>query len=209
MKRHELNVDADLKKADYKYHPLLQAAILRASTVWASQEYYDAFKDCIKTNGLSGELSNLKFKSFDEIYEKFFEMKNGVRTVRLIIQTYYTPKRVIGYGVGGDDITRVNTKYLSSYTIDDENDLKEVGSNLTHEKWHDRGSDHDSSATARRKNSIAYLSNVAFEMAYKKLFIDPLKPTVPVFYDTVSDVELPGPVPSYVPWWKRLLGRIF
>lgn len=224
MKIRNVKINATIKGVDSKYKPLFEKSLERMKIVYESQEFLDAMKAVIKSsNNLEGELSKWKNKSAVEIYEQFFnryDKESDTYHLDLEIETYYTSKRVIGYGVVGDDIIRVNTKYLSSYTLTDEYDLRAVGSNLTHEEYHNKGMSHDSNATARRKHSVCYLSNDAYEIAYSKLFIEKIKtpqpapaieipsPTPPVLTKPPVITEPPVEVPKedYVTWYNKFFG---
>jgi hypothetical protein len=192
MKVRNVVIEADLKGVETKYLDLFRAVIKDMQVVLENDAWDHALRDVIAgSNGLEGELSQWKNKTWQQIRDRFFvryDKEANTYHVRLIIKTYYTIKRVVGYGVASDDIIRVNTKYLSSYSAKDSEDRKKVGSNLIHEEYHNRGMDHDSSATARRKHSIAYLSNDAFEIAYDAIFI---KKTASTTVD-VPPVTLPS-----------------
>lgn len=174
-----------------KYKALFDASVADMLTVLNNPRFLQIFAEELDDSRdakgtLKGELSSWKDKSAQEIFNRLFV--NG--ELRLIIKTYYSPKRVIGYGVHSDDNINVNTKYLADYTVDDPEDRKQVGSNLGHEEYHNRGMDHDFRATARRKHSVCYIFNEAYKRAYDELIIG-----------VESRVVLP-PIQRRKPWWK-------
>lgn len=178
-----------------KFKPLFDASIQDMITVLNDPRFLPIFEEELNESRdgagiLKGELSRWKSASAKEILGRLFI--NG--ELRLIIKTYFTHLRVIGYGVKSDDNINVNTKYLSSYTIDDLEDRKQVGSNLGHEEFHNRGMEHDHEATARRKHSVCYIFNEAYKRAYDVIILkaQPAKPPVKVY--------------TRKPWWKRLFG---
>lgn len=171
-----------------KNKAVLIAAIERMKIVLLSDYFLQALYDVIETsNDLEGELSTWKNATVHEIYKNLFDFENGTHKIHLTLHTYYSAKRVIGYGYAGTTDIYLNTKYLGAYTVDDLSDLKAVGSNLTHEHGHDCGFDHDFKATARRKNSICYLLNDAYEIAFDQIF-------------KIPEVK----IDYYTPWYKRL-----
>lgn len=193
----KLTISYDLKGVSSKYRPLLEAAIEKMEIVLASDHFQDALHSVIsRSNNLEGELSTWKNATLKEIYENLLGMENGQGHIHLTLHTYYTAKRVIGYGYKNTTDIYLNTKYLGSYQVDDLEDLKKVGSNLTHEHGHDCGFEHDFNATARRKNSIAYLLNDAYEIAFERIFgsTDPTEPKEVIYKK---------------PWYKRLFSWLF
>jgi len=194
MKVRDLEIVTNLKGAQEKYHSLFYSSIVDMQMVLESQEFVECLEKRISSykKRLAGERSEWKSRTAQEIVDHFLNVKDGKGRLNLIIHTYYTSDRVIGYGVEGDDITRVNTKYLSAYSVSDPYDRMEVGSNLCHEKGHDAGFDHDFNNNAERDNSICYIFNDAYEDAYKILIINnkPVKePTV-----TTTPINPQGPI---------------
>jgi hypothetical protein len=190
-------------QGDPKYKKLIEASVADMVTVLNDPKFKSIFtielnESRNKLGKLQGELSFWASKSGSEIYERLFMNGTSLNdTLRLNVRTYYSPKRVIGYGVASDDWINVNTKYLRNYTIDDPYDRKEVGSNLGHEEYHSRGMSHDFKNTARRKHSVAYIFNRAYERAYDEIIINAPNPGV--------EIEVrPKPVPKAYkkPWWR-------
>jgi hypothetical protein len=174
-----------------KYKALFDASVADMVTVLNHPRFMAIFAEELNDSRdakgvLKGELSAWKDKSAQEIFNRLFI--NG--ELRLIIHTYYTAKRVIGYGVHSNDNIYVNTKYLASYTVDDPEDRKQVGSNLGHEEYHNRGMDHDFKATTRRKHSVCYIFNDAYKRAHDELIQGGVSP------------EPSAPVYRKKPWWK-------
>lgn len=186
-------IEADLKGVQERYRPLVLKSMEDMKTVLAHPYFFECFKDEIEnSNGLEGELSKWKTATPEQIFlQLFYKVVDGVGYISYQVRTYYSPKRVIGFGVASDDVTNINTKYLQTYSIEDQEDRKEVGSNLLHEKFHDRGMEHDFNPTRRRKNSVAYLANRAYERAYSHII---LKQVI---------IEEPKPIKKiFRPWWK-------
>lgn len=169
-----------------KYKEIVTFAVLRMEDVINSKHFTDCLcEEIMNSNGLEGELSKWKKASWTEIYSQIFP-------ITLYLNTYYTGQNVIGYGYPSDRNIFINTKYLSKYTIDDPLDLMEIGSNLLHEHSHDCGFDHDFANTRRRKNSISYIMNRAYERAYRKFY----------------QIPEPKPIVS-LPWWKKVFSWMF
>lgn len=192
-----LKINRNLKGCALSYHELLNLSIDQMERVLMSPEFKQALYDVIaKSHELEGELSIWKHKTVLEIFENLFEKAtNGNFEMTLTLHTYYTAKKVYGYGYATDANIYLNTKYLGSYNADDLEDLKKVGSNLTHEHGHDCGYDHDFAATSRRKNSICYLLNDAYEIAFDQIH-------------NINQGEGPEEtnpeIVYYVPWYKKL-----
>jgi hypothetical protein len=166
-----------------EHRPIIVLSVERMEEVVFSSVFFEILKDEIsKSNGLEGELSKWKDASPEEIYAQLFP-------ITLHLSTYYTYKSVYGYGYANDDIIRLNTKYLSTYKLFNDIHLMLVGSNLFHEHSHNRGFDHDFKNTLRRKNSLSYILNRAYERAYRQIF----NLSVPVV----------KPVVVSIPWYKR------
>lgn len=191
MKIKNLKINSNLNGVSgSKNKAVLKAAIERMEIVLLSDYFLQALYDVIEdSNGLEGELSTWKNATVQEIYENLFELILGQNEINLTLHTYYSPKAVIGYGYAGTTDIYLNTKYLGAYTADDIEDLKNVGSNLLHEHGHDCGYSHDFKRTRRRKNSICYLLNEAYEIAFDQIF---------------GHTETAPPVSYYVPWYKRI-----
>ena len=186
-----MKITYDIKGVENRYKKLIEASIADMEVVLSSEEFAKAFAEEVAySNNLEGELSKWRKKTTPEILDYLLKTP-----IKLEIKTYYTSRRVIGYGLASDDLIRVNTKYLSQYTVDDPWDRMEVGSNLCHEHSHNIGFDHDFERTRRRKNSLSYLLNDAYKAAYQKVIIKKAVPPV-------------WPVKTYKkkPWWKRLFG---
>lgn len=176
-----------------RFKSLFDASIKDMLTVLNDPRFIPIFEEELQdsrdsSGALKGELSKWKFASAMELVSRL--LING--QLRLIIKTYYTPKRVIGFGVHSDDNINVNTKYLSTYSVDDPEDRKQVGSNLGHEEFHNRGMEHDFKATARRKHSVCYVFNEAYKRAYDVIILQeqPVKPPVKIL--------------RRKPWWQRI-----
>jgi hypothetical protein len=133
------------------------------------------------SNNLEGELSEYRKASAAEV----FILLAGNGGLRLEVEPYYSVKNVIGYGLPQDNITRLNTRFLNQYSAHNPVHIMLVGSNLLHEKGHDKGFEHDFWDTPRRKNSLCYVLNRAYEKAYC----------------TVNKIEPVVYVPRR-PWWK-------
>lgn len=190
----------DLKGVKSKYVPLLQEAISKMEIVLSSDKFQDALYAVIsRSNNLEGELSEWKNKTLYQIYNQFLGIDRilGTGLIELKLHTYYSSKKVIGYGYKGTNDIYLNTKYLSTYQVDDLEDLKKIGSNLSHEHGHDRGFEHDYYATARRKNSLSYLINEAYEIAFEQIF------------GLADPSEVPAEVIYKKPWYKRLFSWPF
>lgn len=241
------NVEAvlDLTGVATKYHPLFRESVKDLVKVLESHHWDEAWKALYKTsNKWEGEL-NKKLKPLGPEKVALILFSRGPQKevdadgvpkykIYLDLNTYYTIRSVIGYGVASNDEIYVNTKYLSAYTADDRNDRKRVSSNLAHEEAHNCGCDHDYEATAKRKHSLAYLHNDALEIAWDKVFKvgydhgtalgtrppatapvdEPVKPTTPVPPEVITN---PNPVtkkkyckPWYdVSWWINPSSRCY
>jgi len=117
----------------------------------------------------SGELSEWRYKSIDDIFAHFMSGREDLNPVNdgvmnIDIDDYYTWKNVYGYGYAGTSTIYTNTKYF------DVAKLVEIGSNLVHEWTHKIGFDHDFKATSRRNNSLSYLSNLIYELAHAEYY---------------------------------------
>jgi hypothetical protein len=173
-----MTIGLNFKKFDLKYRELVESAILHMQYVVASPIFMEILKDEIsKSNGLEGELSMWKEALPEEIYEALFP-------ITLYLSTYYSFRNVIGYGTPDTKEIFLNTKYLDNYSMKLE-DLMMIGSNLLHEHSHDCGFDHDFYNTARRRNSLSYILNRAYERAFRKFY------------------GVPEPI-ARVPWWRRI-----
>lgn len=184
--RQKITIGINFKSFDLKYREIVLFAILRMEDVINSPIFYEMLEDEIsKSNSLEGELSHWKHNTVKEIYEQLFP-------IVLYLNTYYTINNVIGYGTPKSKDIFINTKYLSTYSIEVKEDLMEIGSNLLHEHSHDCGFDHDFRSTSRRKNSLSYIMNRAYERAYRKFY------------------NLPVPMPVfYTPWYKKVWRKIW
>ncbi len=88
--------------------------------------------------------------------------------MNIIIDDYYSIKRVVGFTYPSEPTIYVNTKYF------DKRSSKLIGSNLLHEYGHLQGLKHDFKSTSRRPSSLCYLFNDIYEKAYDLYFdIDP------------------------------------
>ena len=117
----------DLKGVKSKYAPLLQEAISKMEIVLSSDKFQDALYAVIsRSNNLEGELSEWKNKTLYQIYNQFLGIDRilGTGLIELKLHTYYSSKKVIGYGYKGTNDIYLNTKYLSTYQVDDLEDLK-------------------------------------------------------------------------------------
>jgi hypothetical protein len=180
----KVNIDINFKKFDNKYRELITLAVLRMEEVLASPIFFEMLSDEIaNSRGLEGELSKWKRATVHEIHEALYP-------IVLNLHTYYTSDNVIGFGYASSKDIYINTKYLSKYTVDDPYDLMEVGSNLLHEHSHDCGFDHDFKATDRRRNSLSYILNRAYERAFKR------------YYGLSTGAR--STVVYKVPWWRKL-----
>jgi plasmid maintenance system antidote protein VapI len=181
-------------QGDPKYKKLIEASVADMVTVLNHPRFLEVLTEELMDsmdwtrNELKGELSSWANKVPAVILGQLFI--DGV--LRLNVRTYYSPKRVIGFGVASDDWINVNTKYLKNYSHEDPHDRKAVGSNCLHEEFHNRGMSHDFKNTARRKHSVAYISNRAYERAYDEIIIANLpKPQ-----------QKPAPKVYKKPWWR-------
>jgi hypothetical protein len=173
---------------DIKYQRIVTKAVVYLEEVINSQIFKDMLVDEIsKSNGLEGELSHWKDAMPLQIYAQLFP-------IILYLNTYYTWSNVIGYGVDGTNQIYINTKYLSTYHPDDLLDIMEIGSNILHEHSHDCEFAHDYKSTSRRKNSLSYVLNRAYERAFKK-FYNLEEPEDEVVY--------------YTPWYRKVWSWIW
>jgi hypothetical protein len=140
-------------------------------------------REIANSNNLEGEKSIWKDAGADQI---FCALATSRGQIELMVETYHTWKNVIGYGLPHDAIIRVNRKYLDIYRQGGLTvwEVTKIGSNLLHEHGHDCGFSHDFFATKRRKNSICYILN----QAYEKTAIE--------YYEIKPKVFAPKP------WWK-------
>lgn len=123
-----------------------------------------------------GELSIWASHSPEEIYNYLMDGSEILTPeldceIDIVLDDYYTWKRVIGYTYKNTNIIYSNTKYLDSYSS------KEVGSNYIHEYGHKKGFDHDFRNTARRADSLCYLLNIAYEKTWEDMFGDDTSPS--------------------------------
>ena len=157
-------ISFDLKGCEEKYRPLLTSAINKLPIVITSPEFLNnLIREINSSNNMEGELSPLRYKSARDIYEKLL-------SIDLYLNTYYTRKDVLGYGYKTSKNIHLNTKYLSSYSIDSLIDLMKIGSNILHEHTHKIGAEHDFYDTKRRKNSLSYIMNRVYEKTYRELY---------------------------------------
>ena len=126
-------------------------------------------------NYAEGELSEWRHHSPESIYEYLMDgseilhpEKDGV--LNLWVDDYYSFKKVIGYTTRSDDYIYSNTKYL------DHRSAKMVGSNYVHEWGHKKGFSHDFRSTSRRRNSLCYLLNIAYETTWDDLYTGDVVP---------------------------------
>lgn len=181
-----MNVSANLDNVLERYRPLFIAALKKMGPVIASPLFLKNLKDEIEASrNLEGELSKWKTSSAEEIYSHI--LNDG--EMHLILHTYYTAKNVIGYGYASSVDIYVNTKYLINDSLDDLEDLCDIGSNLLHEDGHDKGFSHDFKSTKRRPNSICYILNRVYEKTFRQVYGLPIK----------------KPVVYVVPWYKKIL----
>jgi len=140
----------------------------------------------------SGETSNWKHKTNQEIFEHFM---SGAETLQPEIDneadidlTIFNPKpfsNVVGYTYGNTIRQWINRKFFWSMSIIG------VEGNICHEWGHKLGFDHDFNETKRRHFSICYQLNKIIKYCHLKL-IDG--------NDTIEAVKK-----TYVPKWKRIV----
>lgn len=172
---------------DIKYRPIVTKAVEYMEDVVYHPVFLEILKDEIeKSNGLEGELSDWKDALPVQIYAQMLP-------IILYLNTYYTIADVIGYGTASDKQIYINTKYLSTYKIDNMIHLMMIGSNILHEDTHDKGFEHDYKATDRRKNSLSYIINRVYQRSFRKIY------------------NLPEPVPvilKYTPWYRKVIRTV-
>jgi len=94
----------------------------------------------------------------------------------IILDDYYTLKRVIGYGYPSTPTIYVNTRYFDAVDLSAANHhRKNAGSNFLHEYFHKLGFAHDFSSTSRRPYSLCYLGNTVYEECWDELVGKKLK----------------------------------
>lgn len=179
-------IGINFEQFDPTYRPMVLMAILRMEDVLSSPIFYNCLaEEIMRSNNLEGELSKWKKASLEEIYNQLFP-------ITLYLNTYYSIRNVIGYGLPGTKNIYLNTKFLAGYSINNTIDLMYIGSNLLHEHSHDCGFDHDFKPTARRENSLSYILNRAYERAYRKYY------------------KLPELILKlHTPWYKRLWRKVW
>lgn len=181
-----MNISANISGVLEKFRPLFSAAISKMGPVIESPLFLENLNSEIAlSKNLEGELSYWRKSSAEEIYRHIYN--NGV--MFLILHTYYSSKSVIGYGTSASTDIYVNTKYLIDDSLEDLEDLCDIGSNLIHEDSHDKGFSHDFKATTRRKNSLCYILNRVYEKTFRQVYGLPAKPEI--IYVT--------------PWYKKIL----
>lgn len=140
--------------------------------VYNSDVFKEVFLDLLdKRDYKSGELSKWAYETPDAIYAYFM---NGVEIlspeldyeVDFFLDDYYTIKRVIGHTYPSDKYVYTNTRYF------DVSSSKMSGSNFTHEYGHKKGFKHDFRRTSRRNDSLCYILNDAYEIAWERIFGD-------------------------------------
>lgn len=129
-------------------------------------------KKLAKRNYRNGETSQWRFASPGEILVHILRGAEILSpevdyTLNIIVDDYYTFKRVIGMTYSNSPVINVNTKYF------DVRSSKLCGSNIFHEEGHKLGFGHDFRQTARRADSICYLMNEVFEETWDALFGTP------------------------------------
>lgn len=175
-----ITVKIDTTKMSATHEVLLANAVMRMNHV-LNHAYFlsNLYAECRDSKNFEGETSLLRDGcSAARIVELLKQ-----HPISLVVEPYYSIRNVIGYGLAGDEITRLNTKYLNNYNPLNMYHQMYVGSNLLHEHSHDIGFDHDFYATKRRKNSVSYILNRAYEDAYITIY------------------QLEKPV-AKKPWWK-------
>lgn len=119
-----------------------------------------------------GELSKWKGATITAIYS---HIMSGAEVLDpevdyemdLFVDDYYTPTNTVGKTYPNDKFIYTNTNFF------DTNSTKRIGSNFFHEWGHKLGFAHDYKDTPRRKRSLCYLMNRAYEEAWEDIFGEP------------------------------------
>jgi hypothetical protein len=191
----DLKINSNIDGVANAYRPIISLSIATMKEVLESQEFKNSLFEAIyDSNNLEGELSNWKKAVPLIIYEAYLQLDNlNKGLINLELCTYYNRwTSAMGEGAEGNKI-KLNIKFLTT-ALNDRVAIKTIGSLIAHELGHKQpGFEHDFRNTKRRKNSICYLINKAFEEAYKQLY---------------GVTESPKPVYK-VPWYKRIWDKIF
>ncbi len=208
----------DVSNFDKKHLPLLKEAIRRCEIILGRG--YTRFLEILQeeyedSNRLEGERGRWGGLTADQFLQRFLgkTVIHGVEPitgaaqvhyeVKYWFESYYTRANVTGYGLPKDDITRMNTRYLAQYDLEDNGDMRTLTRTIIHEKTHDMGASHDSSATRRRKNAISYVWGRAVERAHDEFLV------AKMFDDVLAPVPAPSGPPTKLPkiykkkkpWW--------
>lgn len=141
------------------------------NTIIPSDVFKETFIELLdERNYQEGELSQWRFATPEEIYVHLLRGKEVLNheadnTWQIVVDDYYTFKRVIGYTYPDIHTIFTNTKYLDNYSS------KLLGSNYTHEQGHKLGFNHDFKNTARRADSLCYLLNEAYERSWDIIYL--------------------------------------
>lgn len=136
------------------------------------------FRDKVLQIKKWGERSPWKDKSNMEVYQKIMSGAEVLspkpdKELFIIVDDYWSPKKVIGYTYPNTETVYVNTRFF------DKRHRALIGSNLLHEISHKLGFSHDHKATKARPFSVSYQLNKAYEAAYSKIYnVYPVKKSV-------------------------------
>lgn len=117
----------------------------------------------------NGELSKWGDATPEEIYTHIMRGQEILspeldNEIDIIVDDYYSLKSVIGYTYPNDPQQYTNVRFFDVRTS------KANGSNFFHEYGHKLGFKHDFRRTKRRKFSLCYLMNIAYEQTHDMLF---------------------------------------
>jgi len=179
LKMPRTKVEIDVSRLDTQRRK--DKAILCAKeieTVINSELFKNNFLELLRTRKFSAknaETSKFRYFAPSRVLKHFLEgsetLSPGIDyTFNIVMDDYYTIKRVIGMTYGNKPAIYVNTKYYDSP------DTKGSGSNIVHEHGHKLGFRHIFRSKPSRNDSICYILNAAYEMTWEVLFGNPHKP---------------------------------
>lgn len=173
MKTVSLKVNANLDGISNPYLSLVKGSVTVLQNVLESQEFLDHFlAEMSKSNNLEGELSEWKDKSAKAIYYQYLNLDSTgtLGSIDLTLKTYNNPfTSAVGYGNPGEKEIYLNIKFFKKF-IANFIGFGNVASVEAHEHGHKRGFGHQFSASTVRENSLPYVINRAFDLAFFQLY---------------------------------------
>lgn len=174
-----LKVSIDSSNLDTKWRKIKAEKIEREMETIVNSDLFRELVLAIKYK--HGETSYWRDAPNQEIYDHIISGKETLNPIEdgeidIVIDDYYTWRRVIGYTYPNIQTIYTNTKYFDSENLSPERHHRKMsGSNAMHEYGHKLGFDHDFRATSRRKYSLCYLLNDIYEQCWDELIAPTMK----------------------------------